>query len=349
MAPTPSIDTRFTQRHGVRHPFACAGMAFAGMTPALTIAVCQAGGIGALGVGFTPPELLRTYIRSIRAATDAPFNVNFITCFDNDAQVRVCAEERVPIVSWHWGHPSVANLAVLREAGVAYWEQVGSADDARRAVDAGAQAVVAQGYEAGGHNYQGLPGAPGLPTFVLLPTIVDAVGDRAMVLGAGGISDGRGVAAALALGADAVWVGTRMVATVEAAVHDEHKRRIVAAQGEDTVFSSIFGPEMPFFNPMRLQKNRVVTEWNHRLAEVPQERSGLPVVGQTVLYGQPMPMNKFNVILPTPETEADWEEMPWLMGQGAGLVHDIRPAGEVVASMMADAATICARLGQARA
>jgi NAD(P)H-dependent flavin oxidoreductase YrpB (nitropropane dioxygenase family) len=348
MAPTPSIQTRFTQRHGVRHPFACAGMAFAGMTPALTIAVCRAGGIGALGVGFTPPELLRAYIRTIRAATDAPFNVNFITCFDNDAQVRVCAEERVPIVSWHWGHPSAANLALLHEAGVAYWEQVGSADDARRAVDAGAQAVVAQGYEAGGHNYQGLPGGAGLPTFVLLPTIVDAVGDRAMVLGAGGISDGRGVAAALALGADAVWVGTRMVATVEAAVHDEHKRRIVAARGEDTVFSSIFGPEMPHFNPMRLQKNRVVAEWNHRLAEIPADRSGLPVVGQTVLYGQAMPMNKFNVILPTPETEADWDEMPWLMGQGAGLVHDIRPAGEVVETMMADAAAICARLGQAR-
>ena len=103
MAPTPSIATRFTERYGVRHPFACAGMAFAGMTPALPIAVCKAGGIGALGVGFTPPELLREYIRTIRAATDAPFNVNFITCFDNDAQVRVCAEERVPIVSWSAG------------------------------------------------------------------------------------------------------------------------------------------------------------------------------------------------------------------------------------------------------
>lgn len=346
MTPNPSISTRFTQRYGVRHPFACAGMAFAGMTPELTIAVCKAGGIGALGVGFTPPELLRTYIRTIRAATDAPFNVNFITCFDNDAQVRICAEERVPIVSWHWGHPSDANRKLLREAGVSYWEQVGSAVDAKRAVDAGAEVIVAQGYEAGGHNYQGLPNSPGLPTFVLLPTIVDAVGKRAMVLGSGGISDGRGVVAALALGADAVWVGTRLVATPEAAVHEEHKRRIVAASGEETVFSAIFGPEMPHFNPMRLHKNRVVREWNHRLSEVPKERTGLPLVGTTVFHGQAMPMNKFNVILPTPETEADWEEMPWLMGQGAGLVHDIRPAGEVVDSMMTEASAICARLGQ---
>jgi NAD(P)H-dependent flavin oxidoreductase YrpB (nitropropane dioxygenase family) len=346
MSITPSIETRFTLRFGVRHPFACAGMAFAGLTPDLAIAVSKAGGIGAVGVGFTPPDLLRAYIRVIRTATGAPFNINFITCFDNDAQVKVCAEEAVPIVSWHWGHPSDGNRRILREAGVSYWEQVGSVADAKRAVDAGADVVIAQGYEAGGHNYQGRADQPGLPTFVLLPTIVDAVGGQAIVLGSGGISDGRGVAAALALGADAVWVGTRMVATTEASVHDEHKRRIVAAQGEDTVFSSIFGPEWPHFNPMRLQRNRVVAEYNHRLAEVPPERSGLEVVGKTVLYGQTMEMRKFNVILPTPETEADWEEMPWLMGQGAGLVKDIKPAGEVVQRMISEAQAILRRLGK---
>jgi NAD(P)H-dependent flavin oxidoreductase YrpB (nitropropane dioxygenase family) len=344
MSPTPSITTRYTARYGVRHPFACAGMAFAGMTPDLAIAVCKAGGIGALGAGLTPPQLLREYIRTIRAATDAPFNVNFITCFDNDAQVRVCAEERVPIVSWHWGHPSQANRQLLRDSGVAYWEQVGNIDDARRAVDAGAEVVVAQGYEAGGHNLQGLPDQPGLPTFVLVPMMVDAVGKDVMVLGAGGISDGRGVAAALALGADAVWVGTRLVATPEAAVHDEHKRRIVAARCQDTVFSSIFGPEWPHFNPMRLQRNRVVREYNDRLAEVPQQRDHLDVVGRTVLYGQPMELRKFNVMLPTPDTEADWEEMPWLMGQGVGLIHDIAPAGEVVERMMSEAQAVLGRL-----
>src|SRR5262249_58935041 len=192
--------------------------------------------------------------------------------------------------------------------------------------------------------YQGRAGQAGLPTFVLLPTLVDAVGRQAMVLGSGGISEGRGVAAALALGADAVWVGTRMVATLEANVHEEHKRRILAAKGEDTVFSSIFGPEWPHFNPMRLQQNRVVREYNHRLAEVPQQRDHLEVVGKTVLYGQPMEMRKFNVILPTRETEADWEEMPWLMGQGVGLVNDIAPAGVVVERMMSEAHAALDRL-----
>jgi NAD(P)H-dependent flavin oxidoreductase YrpB (nitropropane dioxygenase family) len=345
---TTSLHTRFTKRYNVRHPFACAGMAFAGLTPPLAIAVSKAGGIGAIGVGFTPPEVLRQFIRDIRAATDAPFNINFITCFDNDAQVRVCAEEQVPIVSWHWGHPSDANRKLLKDAGVAFWEQVGSIDDAKRAVDAGAEVVIAQGLEAGGHNYQGLAGSPGLPTLALLPMMVDAVGKDVMVLGAGGISDGRGVAAALALGADGVWVGTRLVATHEAAVNDEHKRRIVSASGEDTVLSSIFGPEMPHFNPMRLQRNQVVKDYNHRLAEVPQQRDHLPVIGSTVMGGQTMELRKFNVLLPMPETQGDWEEMPFLMGQGVGLVNDIAPAGVVVERMMSEARDVLGQLAAAR-
>src|SRR5215510_10996514 len=161
MTTIPSIATRFTQRFGVHHPFACAGMAFAVLTPDLAIAVSRAGGIGAIGVGFTPPHLLREYVRAVKAATPFPFNVNCITCLDNDAQVKVCAEEGVPIVSWHWGHPSAENRRILREAGVSYWEQVGSVDDAARAVDGGAEVVIAQGYEAGGHNYQGMAGMPG--------------------------------------------------------------------------------------------------------------------------------------------------------------------------------------------
>src|SRR5262249_50903860 len=166
MSPIPSLATRFTKHFGVRHPFACAGLAFAGETPDLAIAVSRAGGIRAMGAGFRPPHLLRKYIRAVKAATPSPFNVNFTTCFDNDAEVKVCAEEGVPIVSWHWGQPSEENRRILREAGVSCWEQVGTVDDAKRSVDGGAEVVIAQGYEAGGHNYQGLAGKPGRPTFV---------------------------------------------------------------------------------------------------------------------------------------------------------------------------------------
>ena len=121
-------------------------------------------------MGFTPAEQLRAVVHQIRAATDAPFNINFITCFDNDAQIRVCAEEKVPVASFHWGS-SVApeHLTLLRDAGVSVWEQVGGVEAAKKAVGDGVEVIVAQGWEAGGHNYGGLP------TMVLVPEILDAV------------------------------------------------------------------------------------------------------------------------------------------------------------------------------
>jgi NAD(P)H-dependent flavin oxidoreductase YrpB (nitropropane dioxygenase family) len=323
-----AISTRLTERFGIRHPFACAGMAFAGETADLAVAVTGAGGIGAVGAGFTRPGKLREVIREVRDRTGGrPFNINFITFFGNEEQVRVCADERVPIVSFHWGHPPADQLKLLQDAGVSVWEQVGSPQAARLAVDDGVEVVVAQGWEAGGHNYGGLP------TMVNVPAIVDAAGG-ALVLAAGGITDGRQVAAALCLGADGVWVGTRMVASREARVHPEHHRRLIEAGGQDTVRSAIFGPEWPAFNPMRLQRNRVVAEWTDRLAEVPTDRDGLGEVGTTVFLGQPTVMRKFNVLLPVPETTADWEEMPWLMGQGVGLVSSIEPAADIVRQMM---------------
>ena len=332
------LSTRFTERFAVPYPFVCAGMAFAGGTAELAVAVSRAGGVGAVGAGLLPPDRLRQAIQEIRKnAGEAPFHVNLITYFDNTELVRVCVEEQVPIVSFHWGHPSAGQLRQLREAGISVWEQVGSAEAAERAVDDGVEVVVAQGWEAGGHNYGGLP------TMVGVPAVVDAVGDRALVLAAGGITDGRQVAAALCLGADGVWVGTRLVASREAQVHPEHHRRLVAALGEDTVRTGIFGPEWPEFNPMRVQRDRVVSEWGDRLAEVPTVRDELEQVGTTVFQGEETVLRKFNVLPPVPATEADWEEMPWLMGQGVGLVHDIRPAGDIVREVMEQAERVLTR------
>jgi nitronate monooxygenase len=134
---------------------------------------------------------------------------------------------------------------------------------------------------------------------------------------------------------------------LQCAVHPEHKRRIVAATGEQTVLSSIFGPEWAQFNPMRVLRNRVVEEWNDRLGEVPTQRDNLPEIGRTRFLGQNMVMRKFNVILATDDTEADWEEMPWLAGQGIGLIHDIPSATSAVERMMAEAGDILARLSDA--
>ncbi|HZB31303.1 MAG TPA: nitronate monooxygenase [Streptosporangiaceae bacterium] len=334
------LSTGFTEKFAIPYPFACAGMAFAGGTPELAVAVTRAGGIGAVGAALIPPDRLRHIINEVRRGVGAaPFNINLITYFDNAESVRVCAEERVPIVSYHWGHPPADQLKYLREAGVSVWEQVGSADAAKLAVDDGAEVVVAQGWEAGGHNYGGLPAMVGVPA------IVDAVGDHVPVLAAGGITDGRQVAAALCLGADGVWVGTRLVASAEAQVHPEHHRRLISSLGEDTVRTAIFGPEWPEFNPMRVQRNRVVADWNDRLDQVPTDRDSLEQVGTTVFQGAETVLRKFNVLPPGPETKADWEEMPWLMGQGVGLVHDIKPAAEIVREMMDQAERVLTRFG----
>lgn len=337
------LRTRFTERFSIRYPIAQAGMAFAGWSPSLAIAVARAGGIGAIGAGLLPPDVVRGMVQALKTANAGPFHINFLTPFDHEVPARICAEEKVPAVSFHWGHPKPALIQMLKDAGCTVWEQVGSIDAALRAVGDGVDVIVAQGNEAGGHNYGSMP------TFALVPAMRDAIGNDTLLLAAGGVADGRGVAAALMLGADGVWVGTRLVATHEAAVHDEHKRRLVSAAGSDTTLSSIFGPDNPAFNPMRVIKNRVVREWNHRQADVPATAEALaaqPEIGSTVLGGQAMTLRKFNVLLPTPETNADWEEMPFLAGQGVGLIKDIAPAQQVVERMMSEARELLVSAGR---
>lgn len=330
------LTTKLTERYGIKHPFTQAGMAFAGEKPELAMAVGRGGGIGSIGVGFLPPQELREHIARLRDA-DHPYNINFITCFGNDEQVKATAEEKVPVASFHWGLPPEDQVKMLKDSGADIWVQVGSVEDGEKAVEQGADLVIAQGWEAGGHNYGGMG------SMALIPAMVDAIGDRAIVLASGGITDGRGVAASLALGADGVWVGTRLVASKEAWVHPEHHERLIAATGSDTTRSGVFGPEMPDFNPMRLMRVRPTEEFEGRLSDVPMERSEEPVIGQTTFLGQPHEKRRFDVILPTPDTTGDYEEMAWLMGQGVGLVKDIRSATEIVEEMMADAERILGR------
>jgi enoyl-[acyl-carrier protein] reductase II len=322
--------TRFTDAFGLSTPIAQAGMAFVGMTPDLAVAVSNAGALGSLGVGLMPASALTATIAAIRAGTDRPFNVNFITAFTTEEQIDAACAAGVAVVSFHWGHPARPWIDRLHAAGVKVFEQVGSVDAARHAVEDGVDVVVAQGQEAGGHN------ASTLPLFALLPLVADAVGAQALVLAAGGIADGRGLAAALMLGADGVWVGTRLVATVESAAHDGYKERLVAADAQDTVSTSLFGPETPQFNPMRVLANRVVREWAGRTGDIPD--SPLPIIGETVLGGQRMPMHRFSNLVPMREaTTGDLEEMALLAGQGVGLVDAILPAADVIATMTAEA------------
>jgi NAD(P)H-dependent flavin oxidoreductase YrpB (nitropropane dioxygenase family) len=326
------LKTRFTEAYGLTTPIAQAGMAFVASTPELPIAVSNAGALGALGVGLLPAPVLTQVVAGIRAGTDRPFHVNFITGFTQPDQIEAVCAAAVPVASFHWGHPPRAWIDQLHAAGVRVFEQVGSVDAARRAVDDGVDLVVAQGLEAGGHNFATLP------TFALVPLVVDAVAP-ALVLAAGGIADGRGLAAALMLGADGAWIGTRLVATDESGAHDAYKDRLVTARATDTVRTSVFGPETPDFNPMRVLRNRVIDEWPHE----PPVGIDRPVIGRTSLGGPEIDIPRFANLVPIRATTGDLDEMPLLAGQGVGLVDAVKSAASVVADITAQAKEMIAR------
>jgi NAD(P)H-dependent flavin oxidoreductase YrpB (nitropropane dioxygenase family) len=318
------LRTRFTEAFGLRTPIAQAGMAFVGMTPELAVAVSNAGALGSLGVGLMPPPAMVQVIAGIRAGTPAPFHVNFITALTEQAQIDAVCAAAVPAVSFHWGHPRRAWIDQLHAAGIRVFEQVGDVAAATRAAGDGVDVIVAQGSEAGGHNFGSLP------TFALIPLVVDAVAPT-LVLAAGGIADGRGLAAALMLGADGAWIGTRLVATDESAAHDGYKSRLVAAAATDTVKTSVFGPETPAFNPMRVLRNRAVDE-------APTAGDQRPIIGRTVLGGTPIDLPRFSNLVPMRDvTTGDLEEMPLLAGQGVGLVDAVKSAGSVIADLTAGA------------
>lgn len=331
------LQTRLTQRYGVEAPIVQAGMAFVA-GPRLAIAVCRAGGIGSLGVGLMPPPAFVPAIASIRAAVGGgAFNANLLTPFVNDEIVGAVCDAAPPIVSFHWGHPQRRWIDRLAAAGCSVWEQVGSVEAAKRAVGDGVELVIAQGSEAGGHNYGSLP------TFVLVPEVVDAAGG-ALVLAAGGVSDGRGLAAALALGADGVAVGTRMVATAEADAMGQYKDALVSAAGTDTVRTSVFGPQWPDFNPMRVLRTPLVDEYHDRVAEVPKDTGGLPVVARLPFCGQTLEMHRFDAFVPAEGTTGNPQDMPLLAGEGVGLVRSIEPAADVVQAMVRTAEQVLVRL-----
>ncbi|UCG73903.1 MAG: nitronate monooxygenase [Chromatiales bacterium] len=334
-----SIPTRLTDRYGLTHPIACAGMAFVTLSPRLPVAVCEAGALGAFAAGPFPPDFIRANVTAIAEQTNGPVNLNFITPFITDAHIELAAELQPAVVQFHWALPPKDWVDRLHAAGVDVWHQVGSATDAQRAVDLGVEGIIAQGLEAGGHCYGKLP------LFALLPAVLDAVGDTALVLAAGGIADGRSMAGALALGADGVVVGTRLMATPEADVADEYKQRIVAAGAQDTVLSSMFGRDMPDFNPMRLIRNALVEEWHDKVDDIDAmgDREQ-PVIGTMELGSQVMEMRRFSSLLPVQGATGDFDQMPLTAGQGLGVIHDIRPAGQVIEDMAAEAARALARI-----
>ena len=218
--------TRLTQEYQLEIPFVNAGMAFVATAP-LATAVCNAGGLGMIGIAAMSPPVLRAQIDDIRRATSRPFGVNIIARFSTPEQIDVLVEGRVPVVVFFWDEAPADWIARLRAAGSKIWFEIGSVAEARAAMARGAEAFVVQGVEASGHNRSSAGRCHSCRRFAPPPP------------------DGRTAAAALALGADGVWVGTRLLASHEADAHPGYKQRVLAAEVDGTVRNNIFGPEFP--------------------------------------------------------------------------------------------------------
>jgi NAD(P)H-dependent flavin oxidoreductase YrpB (nitropropane dioxygenase family) len=302
--------------------------------PEFVAAVSNAGGLGILQAQLAPPPLLRKEIQRVRELTDKPFGVNFILHFPIEETIAICLEERVPILSFFWGDPT-PYVDRAQAVGARVLHQVGSVADAERAAKAGVDVIIAQGVEAGGHI------AGKVSTLALVPRVVDAVAPRP-VAAAGGIADGRGVVAILALGAQAAVIGTRFLASNECRAHSDYKKRLLAANESETVRTILFGFGWPNA-PHRTLRTKFVEEWLGKEGRGQESRTDEPVVGQTVIAGQLMPLLRFMGFPPNVDATGDLDSMDLLAGQGVGLVREIKPAAEIVREMIAEANQIIAQ------
>ena len=338
----PSLNTRLTREYGVRHPFVSAGMGFVSYPPLVT-AVSNAGGIGVLGNAIEPPPSTEMLIRMIGAGTSGSFGVDFIhdtTAFGpatTDAHIDVCVAQHVKLVVFHQNVPPRAWIDRLHAAGCRVWQQAASVEQAVDAVDAGVDAVVAQGKQAGGHNKSVTPTIP------LLRRVIQAV-HPVMVLASGGIATGADVALALLNGAEGVWVGTRMVATTEAYAHPDYKRRLLEAHGRATAVTTAFGPEYPNV-PYRVLRTDLVRRVAGHEDEIPPPQPTDPPIGQTVLFPftlrVPYTMPQFSAVVPTPDTTGSFDLMGFPAGEeSVRKLKDIRPAAEIIDEMMDEAREI---------
>ncbi len=341
------LRTRLTKRFGLRHPFVGAGMGFVAL-PGLVAAVSEAGGLGVLGVAPEPPPVFAERLTQIRALTRRPFGVDFFLATSPtlgpitvDGHIEIAVASKVPLVIFHFGIPTAAWTASLKSAGIPFWVQVPSPEQAHAALAAGAGGLVVQGKEAGGHNRSTTP------LHDLLHEIRHEVGDDVLMLAAGGIATGADVVTALVHGADGVWVGTRLVASTEAYAHPEWKRRLTQSRRQDTVITTLFGPEVPC-QPYRVLRNPAVdanlARENEICALPPTGSIGTTLLFPGTSFATPgVPMPTFSALPPTPDTTGNFDAMGLSAGESVQHIRDIKPSARIVADMMEEAWSIVSR------
>jgi enoyl-[acyl-carrier protein] reductase II len=300
------MTNKITQLFGIQYPIVQGGMIWCSGWR-LASAVSNAGGLGIIGSGSMYPDVLDEHIQKFKAATNKPFAVNLPMLYpDIDKHIETIIKHKVPIVFTSAGNPKTYT-AYLKQHGITVVHVVASVKFALKAQEAGVDAIVAEGFEAGGHN-----GRDETTTLCLIPMVKNAV--HIPVIAAGGIGTGRGMLAAMALGADGVQLGSRFAATVESSANDAFKQEIVKAKEGDTMLT------LKEITPVRLIKNPF-----YQKVEAAYQ-NGANIEELTLLLGRGRAKKGM--------FEGDLEEGELEIGQISGLINDIKTAGEVVEDLV---------------
>ncbi len=331
---TDILHTRLCDLLGCRYPIIQAGMGGVARSE-LAAAVSAAGGFGCLGMVREPPDLIAREIDAVRKRTDRPFAVNLIPCATKpdlfDAEMTVCENMGVGAVVFFWDVDPDA-IGRAKSAGMTVIYQVGSAADAIAAVDAGADAIVAQGVEAGGH----VRGE--VTSLVLLPLVAAAV--DVPVAGCGGFATGSGLAAALALGADGIHCGTAFLATRESFAHDIHKQVVLDADAENTVHTDAYIINWPKGSPVRVIANEMTGGLGHDLFGHDPDRIDRVQIAEE--DGRPIYL--WSTDSPLRSMTGDLNRLAMFAGQSAGLVDDLPSAAERIERIVGDARSAIAAM-----
>jgi nitronate monooxygenase len=339
-----SLRTPLCDLLGIEYPILCAGMGL-GAGPDLVAAVSNADGFGVLGASGVEPGRLANLVARTRELTDRPFGANLIIADfeDPDApqedldflreQVGAIISSGANALVLFWG-PADLFVGEAHEGGLKVIVQVGSVEEGKRAAEAGADAVIAQGFEAGGH----VRGTTSV--WELLPAAVEALAPLP-VLASGGIGDGAGVARALALGAQGVSLGTRFVASEEFSGHPAYKQRVVESGPEDLFYGDLFTVWWPPPAPHRTIRNKTLEEWEAAGRPPIGERPGEGTsIGKRLMgNGEIGEWPRYAVGVPTPDFDGDLDYAPLWAGESIAVVNDIKPAGEIVRDLLRDADT----------
>jgi nitronate monooxygenase len=302
--------------------------------PALAAAVSEAGALGTIALSWTKPDGVAALVDDVRAQTSKPVHANILLEWPPEERLEAVLAAGARIVSLAWGDPS-PYVERVHAAGGLLIGTAGTADEAKRMADAGVDVICAQGWEAGGHVWGGVA------TMALVPAVVDAVAP-VPVLAAGGIVDGRGIAAALALGAQGVWIGTRFLLAEEAPIHPDYREHLLRARAEDAVYAAdLF--DIGWENaPHRALRNSTRDLWEAAGSPPPGERPG---EGETLATrADGTPIARYSSSMPVAGISGDIEALSMWSGQGIGLVDRVQPAAEIVRELLDEAERVMSGL-----